>query len=381
MAIIDDLQKVWKNALFRGDEEFWHTDFLRTGIPTIDYALGGGFGYGRVAELLGMWSSGKTMILYKALAANQAAGGISILFEAEGAFDETFYRLMGGDPSTLWVYPLDTVEQFMDCLYTICESKKKAKDLKPFAVGWDSIAATGTKHLMETDMEDAKDMSKANAMSMGASRIRTVVKEARVAVISTNQIREKIGDMGTGPHTPGGNAWPFLASQRIHLKSEGGEKSSRISTADGKHEIGRWVIGEVIKNKLAATLWYKFSLPIYLQSGHAHPEYGHQTTLGIDVYESLFYGYLRQRILSPDKKDIIIMPTNGWYQVNPELVPNDRKFRKGEWPKIVSEFPFLWTFPYTREIPKSNAVVQPTPASAPAEQPAATGASGEPNPQ
>lgn len=373
MAVIDDLQKIFKGAMVKADAPFWFTDFLRSGIPALDYALGGGFGYGRIAELIGLWASGKTMVLYKALAENQKNGGISILFEAEGAFDEKFYKALGGDPSSLWVYPLDTVEQFMDCLYTICETKSKAKDNKPYAVGWDSIAATGTKHLMETDMEDAKDMSKANAMSMGSMRVRTVVKEARVAVISTNQTREQIGSKDSAVHTPGGKAWPFIASQRVHLTFDGGDKGSKITDRDLKHDIGRWVEGKVIKNKLASP-WNEFYLPIYTRDGFLHPVYNYATTIGPDLYESLFFSYVKSFIISPDKKDIILPAgeKTGRYRINPEVYPSDRTFFKKEWPDIVQQYPWLWTYPYSREIPKvESVIVQPTSEGAPTEQPAA----------
>src|SRR5688572_22782911 len=138
MGVIEELQKKYKDAMHRADEEFWFTDFLPCGIAGVDWALGGGVGYGRVTELVGRWSSGKTMLLYKFLANNQARGGVSMLFEAEGAFEPDFYKKMGGDPSTLWTYNLETVEEFFDAITLMCETKIKQKDNKPYCVGWDS---------------------------------------------------------------------------------------------------------------------------------------------------------------------------------------------------------------------------------------------------
>lgn len=348
MGVLEELAKAAKGALHRADDKFWCTDMLPCGIAAVDWCLGGGVGYGRVTELIGAWSSGKTMLLYLFLAQNQRMGGVSILFEAEGAFNEDFYRKLGGDPSTLWVYNLETVEQLFDSIEVICDAKMKSKDQKPYALGWDSIAATATKHLMETDM-GVRDMSKANAMDQGCKKIRSKLEETKIAVISTNQTREKIGSMDSAVHTPGGNAWPFLASQRVHLQFDGGDKSSKILSRDGTVEIGRWTKGKVIKNKLA-TPFGEFILPIYVEDGHWHPEYEEGTIIGIHAIESLFYNYLRKRIYLPDKTAIVELHDGGWYTISNRALPGgSKKFRKSEWPQIVKEYPWLLTYPYDQK--------------------------------
>ena len=232
-------------------------------------------------------------------------------------------------------------------IFQVCQTKEKSKDSVPYAIGWDSIAATSTKHRQEADM-DTRDMSKANAMNEAVMKIRDILNRTRIAVISTNQTREKIGSNDSEVHTPGGKAWPFIASTRIHLMFEGGSKTSLI-TDDSGTEIGRWVVGRIIKNKLAPPFG-TFNLPIFVQNGYAHPEgYGYSTKIGIDSYCALFYGYLRGKIKSPSKEQILT--TSGtWYTVDPNMC-SIRKFIKKDWVNIVTENPWLWTYPYDGKYP------------------------------
>lgn len=325
-------------------------DMLPTGIPQVDNALGGGFGYGRAAELLGDWSTGKTMLLYYALAMNQKMGGISILLEAEGAFSAEFFRALGGNPDTLWYYDAETCEQVFEAVHAICELKKKTHDTKRYAVGWDSIACTSTIHLQEMDLEEGKrDLSKSTIMDYGVKKIRTILSESRVCFIATNQTREMIGSNDSAPHTPGGRAFPYLASHRVYLKFRGGDKTSRIYDAKNPKDpetIGRWVTGEVIKNKLAPP-WMTFSFPIYTKSGFWHPEgYNCGTQLGIDITEGLFYSFLEKKILPPSKVPIISGGASGWYKFSEEVDPSQQSFTKKTWPEALARHPHLRNYVY-----------------------------------
>ena len=350
--LASDLKGIFKGKLFNATDAFWHTDFLRTDIPAIDTALGGGVGYGRVSELYGNWSSGKTLLLYRLLANNQKAGGKSILFEAEGAFSPDFYAALGGDPDTLLVYAADTVEEVFDGVVSVCglmAKYAKAGNATPVAIGWDGIAATGTKHLQEVGM-DKRDMSKANAMSTGCQLVRGHIKECRVAFIATNQTRDKIGSNDSQTHTPGGVSFPFLASQRIELMFDGGTKSSLIYArkAEGEGEIGRWVRGKVVKNKLGPPFG-QFMLPIYVHEGFLHPEWEYKTKLGIDETEALFYMYLRGTWTPPSRKPVI-ENIGAWYKFSEELFPNAKKFQKVDWLEVLAEYPQLRTLPYAAPI-------------------------------
>lgn len=342
------LKEKFKGKLFSATDAFWHTDFLQCGIPAIDKALGNGIGYGRVAEFYGPWSTGKTMLLYYYLAANQRKGGKSILFEAEGAFSEDFYATLGGDPNSLLVYPADTVEDVFDAIVSICELMKaeaKAGNLTPVLIGWDSIACTGTKHLMEAGMEK-RDMSKAGAMSTGCQLVRNHLHDTRVAIIATNQTRTMIGSMSSETHTPGGDAWRFLCSQRLELDLDGGYKGCMIQAReeDQKVDIGKWTKGKVTKNKLAAPFG-RFSLPIYVQEGLSHPIWDRPLKLGIDIEETLFQMYSKGHWKLPSKK-LVIEQNGAWWKLEETIAPGYKNWMKKDWLEVLAKFPQLRTLPY-----------------------------------
>jgi RecA/RadA recombinase len=357
MGLPEHLVKDVKSKMYQGTDALWHTDFLETGVPNVDYALGGGFGYGRLHEIFGNWSSGKTMLLYYALAENQkrtsktGRKGISLLAEAEGAYDPNFFKLIGGNPEELVVWPIDTVEQFFDDTHALVDAMIKVQDDTPFCIGWDGIAATGTKHLQEVGLA-TRDMTKAFLMDQGAKLILTAVKKARVCIIATNQTREKIGDNDSATHTPGGKGWPFAASQRVELNFDGGTKTSTIYHDDQTTKIGRWVRGEVVKNKLAIPFG-RFSLSMYLKHGFEHPVFNDRTTkLGIDKEQALFSLFRKEDVRGIR---VILEPSKSWFVLN-EAIPNHlgggTKFRKSDWPKVLDDSSWLWRFSYRDFNPK-----------------------------
>lgn len=369
MSFSDRLAGVFNkksNVLFKASEALFHTDFLPTGIAALDASLGGGFGRGRIHELFGNYSSGKTLALYYALIKNTQMGGESVLFESEGAFDKTFYRALGGDPATLSLIPIDHVEEFFNGVVAICKAqeaeikeakKNRTEEMKKLTViGWDSIAATGTKHLQETGM-DKRDMSKSGMMSQGTQLITTLVKECNATVIACNQTREAIGSKDSATHTPGGSAWSFHCSQRVELRYDGGTKGSLIferpapgqsaETTYGRDEIGRWIAGYVVKNKLASP-FARFKIPIYTLAGYEHPEFdGKLTKLGIDTEEMLLNYFLEGRCYINDLHERVVhIPSSGWYCLHPSLDPEQQKFRMSKWPEILQDCPLLTRLPY-----------------------------------
>jgi RecA/RadA recombinase len=354
MGLFDNIQ----TKIYKGMDVFWHTDFLQTGIPSVDFILGGGFGYGRLAEIFGGWSSGKTMLLYMALANNQrqvskmGRKGISILSESEGAYDPEFYRALGGDPEQLNLIQIERVEQFFEIAVKLCKNATKLKDDTPLCLGWDSIAETGTQHLQDEGVAGTRDMTKAFLMDQGAKLLSNHAKKARIAVIATNQTRDKIGSMDSATHTPGGRGWPFACSQRIELKFDGGSKTSSIYAEDTTTKIGRWTKVEVVKNKLAVPFG-ECSLPIYLREGYEHPIFNdRKTKLGVDIEEALWGFFLhkdvnRKRVLEKSE-------TSGWYKLNPELqLGTTESFRKANWSRILDTNPRLRTYLY--EVLKQGA--------------------------
>lgn len=358
MGLADDLMDALsgeKKALSvrRGTDSRFLTDFIRTGIAPLDYVLGGGFARGRAVELFGNYSSGKTYILYLALAANQREGGVSALFETEGAFDPDFYRRCGGDPETLLMPASDHVEGVLDGIVTICKHAQKLSDEEgKICIGWDGIANTGTKHLLDTGM-DKVDMSKSIRMSQGCALIRDSIEKTRVCLIATNQVREKINSMDSETHTPGGKAYPYLASQRIELRFDGGSKTSLICSEQDGEPIGRWLVAYVRKNKCGVPL-QGVSLPFYNFEGEKHPVYGYATRLGVDPCEALFEFYTKSRFHIVHKLDVkeraVLSPSPGWYSLHPKIDPEEKKFRARDWPSILESMPILWELPYMPEV-------------------------------
>lgn len=356
MGYLETAAKAIKKGLYSGDATSFGVEFLPSGIPDVDYALGGGIAKTRVITAGGLWSTGKTMLLYYFLAMNQRMGGDSALAESEGGWNSDFYRNIGGDPHTLTLLPdLETCEELFDWVYEICTLKIKEKIHRHTLIGWDSIAATSTTHRQETEL-DKRDMSKSIIMDNGVKKIRSLLKPANVTIFATNQVREQIGSMSSEVHMPGGNAWPFISSQIIQLKFDGGDKSSKIVQGDSEDPIGRWVKGNVVKNKTASP-WGEFAVAIYTHANREHPDYGTPTTIGINAVESLFYGYFRQRIKYIAKnappEPILQGGQSGRYFVNKKFAPNLGSFYKREWPAVLTENIWLWNFPYTRAVPNA----------------------------
>lgn len=390
MGLIDRIQKLsedkktakFKGDLRRGSDEHWHTDFLPTGIPAVDFALGGGFGYGRLSELYGNWSSGKTMLLYYALARNQQQGGVSMLVETEGAFDAGFFQALGGNPNELFIpeeKDIDTVQKVFNFFTHICDAKireeKETGEQVPLAVGWDSIAATASEHLMDTGM-DKIDLSKPIAMSQGTQLISLAVRRCRTAIIACNQVRESISrdaNVYVEKNTPGGKSWPFHCSQRINLTFDGTLNSSIIwenpsgrTLEDRGAELGRRIHGKVTKNKLSSPNG-QFILPIYTLNNRPHPVYDARTKLGIDLDEALFDFYAEGDFRMPDDERVVQNPTQGYYKIHDHLSHNPRKFRRSQWLEVLNESPHLRTLVYDfgRTHSRSNPA---TPAEAPNDQ-------------
>lgn len=362
MSLSTELNSAFKNGLLKGDAVGWHKDFLSCGIPMIDGALSGGFGYGSCSEIFGNYSTGKTVLGYLCLIQNSKNGGVSILAESEGAYNPDFYRSLGGDPDQLQLLPREssrTVEGIFNAVNKIADIMLKTKskgDTTPCCILWDGIAATGTEHLQEVGM-DKRDMSKANAMSCGCSLIGNKIEQARIAFIATNQVREMIGSMDSATHTPGGRAWPFLCSQRVELSFDGGSKGSLIFDKDKEDvTIGRWIRGSVIKNKLGPP-WRKFAVSFYVETGYWHPAgYPYGTKVGICLEESAFFHYLRGRYLPPSKTPIVDSPSNGWYQLSSEFFPSAEKFRASEWSELWNKYEVLRTMKFEELLAEKNNV-------------------------
>ena len=231
-----------KGAMVRlGDKEIEPIDAISTGSLGLDIALGiGGVPKGRIIEVYGPESSGKTTLALQIIAQSQKAGGICAFIDAEHALDVKYAKNLGVDTENLLVSQPDFGEQALDIVETVARSG--AVDV----VVIDSVAALTPKSEIEGDMGDQHVGLQARLMSQALRKLTGVVHKMNCTIIFINQIRMKIGMMGYGSPetTTGGNALKFYASVRIDVR--------KIATLkQGDDQIGNRVKAKVIKNKVA----------------------------------------------------------------------------------------------------------------------------------
>jgi len=231
-----------KGALVRlGDKVIEPIASISTGSIGLDLALGiGGVPQGRVIEIYGPESSGKTTLSLQIIAEAQATGGICAFVDAEHALDVKYAGNLGVDIENLLVSQPDFGEQALDIVETLARSG--AVDV----IVIDSVAALTPKSEIEGDMGDSHMGVQARLMSQALRKLTAVVHKMNTTVIFINQIRMKIGTMGYGSPetTTGGNALKFYASVRIDVR--------KIATLkQGEEQIGNRVKAKVIKNKVA----------------------------------------------------------------------------------------------------------------------------------
>ena len=223
-----------------GDEERAAISVIPTGAMAIDLALGvGGVPRGRVIEVFGAESSGKTTIAMHIMAEAQKSGGIAALIDAEHAFDPTYGQALGLNLDELLVSQPDTGEQALEIADTLVRSG--AVDV----VVVDSVAALVPRAEIEGDMGDSHVGLQARLMSQALRKLTANLNRSRTTAIFINQLREKIGVMFGSPETtPGGRALKFYSSVRLDIR--------RIENLkDGSEVVGSRVRAKVVKNKVA----------------------------------------------------------------------------------------------------------------------------------
>jgi len=231
-----------KGMLVRlGDKDFEPVEVISTGSLGLDMALGvHGLPKGRVVEIYGPESSGKTTLTLHAIAECQRQGGVCAFIDAEHALDVVYARNLGVDTDNLLVSQPDYGEQALDILETVIRSG--AVDL----IVVDSVAALTPKVEIDGDMDDIQVGLQARLMSKALRKITSVLHKMGSTVIFINQIRMKIGMTGYGSPetTTGGNALKFYSSVRLDIR--------RIATLkQGENSIGNRVKVKVVKNKVA----------------------------------------------------------------------------------------------------------------------------------
>ncbi len=241
---VDKLDKTYgKGTVMKlGDRQVVSTEVISTGSLGLDIALGiGGFPKGRVVEIYGPESSGKTTLAIHAIAQCQKAGGIAAFIDAEHAFDRFYAEGLGVDTENLLISQPDNGEQALE----IAENLIRSGAIDILVI--DSVAALVPRSEIEGEMGDSKMGLQARLMSQALRKLTGTIGKTGCCCIFINQLREKIGVMFGNPETTtGGNALKFYASVRIDIRRSG----SAIKDKEG-NVMGNPVKMKVVKNKLA----------------------------------------------------------------------------------------------------------------------------------
>ena len=223
-----------------GDEKIENVEVIPTGSISLNAALGvGGYPKGRIIEIYGPESSGKTTLAIHAIAECQKAGGIAAFIDAEHAFDRFYAEKLGVDIDNLWISQPDNGEQALE----IADQLIRSSAIDILVV--DSVAALTPKKEIEGEMGDNNVGLQARLMSQALRKLTSTISKTNTTCIFINQLREKIGVMFGNPETTtGGNALKFYASVRLDIR--------RVTAIkDGDQVIGNMTRVKVVKNKVA----------------------------------------------------------------------------------------------------------------------------------
>lgn len=252
-----------------GDEQIENVEVIPTGSLALNAALGvGGYPKGRIIEIYGPESSGKTTLAIHAIAEAQKRGGIAAFIDAEHAFDRFYAKKLGVDVDELLISQPDNGEQALEIADQLIRSS--AIDI----IVIDSVAALTPKAEIEGDMGDNKVGLQARLMSQALRKLTSTISKTNTTCIFINQLREKIGVMFGNPETTtGGNALKFYASVRLDIR--------RVTTLkDGDTPIGNQVRVKIVKNKVAPP-FRKAEFEITFGEGISHV--GEIVDLGVEL--------------------------------------------------------------------------------------------------
>lgn len=239
---MDKIEKTFgKGSIMKmGNDNVQEVEVIPTGSIALNAALGvGGYPKGRIIEIYGPESSGKTTLAIHAIAEAQKAGGIAAFIDAEHAFDRFYAAKLGVDVDNLWISQPDNGEQALE----IAEQLIRSSAIDIIVI--DSVAALTPKAEIEGDMGDNKVGLQARLMSQALRKLTSAISKTNTTCIFINQLREKIGVMFGNPETTtGGNALKFYASVRLDIR-----RSTQLK--DGEEVIGNQTKVKVVKNKVA----------------------------------------------------------------------------------------------------------------------------------
>ena len=271
-VLADSLNKKFKDykvAYFLNGTQETPTDikeFISTGSTMLDLSISnrpnGGIAVGRITEINGLESSGKSLVGAHVLAETQKKGGVAVYIDTETAVSEEFLGVIGVDINNMLYLHLETVEDIFEAIEEIVTKVRESDKDRLVTILVDSLAAASTKVELNADFDkDGWATSKAIVISKAMRKITQMIGRQRVALVFTNQLRVKLGAMFGDPYTTsGGKALPFHASTRIRLKNKGQIKDTK------KNVIGMTILAQVIKNRLGPPL-RKAEFPLYFESG------------------------------------------------------------------------------------------------------------------
>ena len=241
-------------------------DFISTGSTMLDLAISnrpdGGIAVGRITELNGLESSGKSLIGAHILAETQKKGGVAVYIDTETAVSTEFLEAIGVDINQMLYLHLETVEDIFSAIEEIVAKVRESDKDRLVTILVDSLAAATTKVELEAEFDkDGWATSKAIILSKAMRKITQMIGRQRIGLVFTNQLRQKLGVMFGDPWTTsGGKALPFHASTRIRLKNVGQIKDKKNNT------IGMKMRAQVIKNRLGPPMRHA-DFELYFETG------------------------------------------------------------------------------------------------------------------
>ena len=317
-TLADSLNKKFKDtkvAYFLDGSDSTPTDikeFVSTGSSMLDLAISnrpnGGIAVGRITEINGLESSGKSLLGAHLLAETQKKGGVAVYIDTETSVSQEFLEVIGVDFSKMLYLHLETVEDIFEAIDEIVTKVRESDKDRLVTILVDSLAAASTKVEMEADFEkDGWATAKAIIISKAMRKITQMIGRQNIALVFTNQLRQKLGVMFGDPWTTsGGKALPFHASTRIRLKNMGQIKDTK------KNVLGMKCRAQIVKNRLGPPL--------------RHADYDMYFDRGIDNYGAW---------LTVLKEHKLIKSGGAWYTLTDQN-GEDHKFMSKDWEELIT---------------------------------------------
>ena len=318
-VLADSLNKKFKDykvAYFLDGTDSTPTDvkeFVSTGSTMLDLAISnrpnGGIAVGRITELNGLESSGKSLIGAHILAETQKKGGVAVYIDTETAVSTEFLEAIGVDINKMLYLHLETVEDIFAAIEEIVAKVRESDKDRLVTILVDSLAAATTKVELEAEFDkDGWATSKAIILSKAMRKITQMIGRQKIALVFTNQLRQKLGVMFGDPWTTsGGKALPFHASTRIRLKNMGQIKDS------GKNVLGMKCRAQIVKNRLGPPL--------------RHADYDMYFDRGIDNYGGW---------LTVMKEHKLVKSGGAWYTLVDQN-GDEHKFMSKDWEDLITK--------------------------------------------